>query len=70
VLENIPRLRQRLDDDLGWSQLAIKPGGALASELYFGSGHGSVFKARSDNPFANPLLDVPKRPVSVHELAE
>jgi hypothetical protein len=55
VHDAIPRLRRRLDDALGWSALAEGPEGAFAMELYFGSGHGSIFKARPDNPFANPL---------------
>jgi hypothetical protein len=69
VLDDIERLRRLLDDDLGWSRLGVSPEGALATELYFGSGHGSIFKARSDNPFANPLLDATNRRASISEFA-
>lgn len=56
VFNEIPRLQRRLNDELGWSALANGPEGPLALELYFGSGHGAIFKSRADNPFANPLL--------------
>ena len=56
ALAAVPDLQRRLDGELGWQALAAVPGGRTAGELYFGSGHGSIFKARRDNPFANPLL--------------
>jgi hypothetical protein len=49
-------LQKRLNDELGWSSVGRGPEGSLALELYFGSGHGAIFKSRPDNPFANPLL--------------
>jgi hypothetical protein len=55
VAKAMPEIRAELDTALGWSQLEIKQGGALARHLYFYSGHGGLFKARSENPFANPL---------------
>lgn len=58
VQQAVPRLRERLDGSLGWAEIARQPGGRLAVELYFGSGHGAVFKTRADSPFANPLLAV------------
>jgi hypothetical protein len=54
VMEAIPRLDNRLADGLGWSRLGDMPTSAMLKALYFGSGHGSLFKARADNPFANP----------------
>jgi hypothetical protein len=57
VFAEIPKLQKRLNDELGWSSVGRGPAGSLALELYFGSGHGAIFKSRPDNPFANPLLD-------------
>lgn len=54
VLAAVPGLARRLHDELGWSGLADEATGALFRTLYFGSGHGSIFKARPDNPFALP----------------
>ena len=56
VVDAIPRLDQRLADDLAWSRLADGPAGAMVMALYFGSGHGALFKARADNPFGDPKL--------------
>ena len=56
VFDEIPKLQKRLNDELGWSSLGPGPEGSLALELYFGSGHGAIFKSRPNNPFANPLL--------------
>ena len=56
VYEEIPNLQKRLMDELGWNSVTGEPSGPLALELYFGSGHGAIFKSRRDNPFANPLL--------------
>ena len=56
VVNQIPKLQKRLNDELGWSSIGRGPEGSLALELYFGSGHGAIFKSRPDNPFANPLL--------------
>ena len=56
VFEEVPKLQKRMIEELGWHSLAEGPGGPLAVELYFGSGHGAIFKSRPDNPFANPLL--------------
>jgi hypothetical protein len=54
--QEIPRLRDQLDEALGWSTIAPKPVAPIAQALYFGSGHGSIFKSSHENPFANPLL--------------
>lgn len=51
----MPQIRAELDARLGWSSLEAMRGGALARHLYFYSGHGAMFKARTENPFANPL---------------
>jgi hypothetical protein len=56
AVDQIPKLQKRLNDELGWSSVGRGPAGPLALELYFGSGHGAIFKSRPDNPFANPLL--------------
>ena len=56
VLSAIPSLQEKLDSALGWTNISSDPGAQMALKLYFGSGHGSIFKARaSENPFANPL---------------
>lgn len=53
----IPRLREELDEALGWHAIAEEPLRPVAQALYFGSGHGSIFKSsKNNNPFANPLL--------------
>ena len=54
VMDAIPRLDQQLADALAWSRLADGPAGTMVMMLYFGSGHGALFKARADNPFADP----------------
>jgi len=51
----LPHLVDELNETLGWASLKAHPVGAVAHSLYFGSGHGSIFKAKSNNPFANPL---------------
>lgn len=56
ALESVPELRDRLAAALGWRALGEDVATRAAVELYFGSGHGSLFKARRDNPFANPLV--------------
>ena len=56
VLAEIPNQLDRLNDELGWNTLKKGPEGSLAMELYFGSGHGAIFKTQNENPFANPLL--------------
>jgi hypothetical protein len=53
--EEIPRLREHLDQRLGWCAIGPQPIAPLAQSLYFRSGHGSLFKASKHNPFANPL---------------
>lgn len=55
VDELIPRLRERLMSELGWDSLGDTPAAYAAISLYFGSGHGSIFKTQSPNIFANPL---------------
>lgn len=51
----LPQLRERLSIELGWAALAGQPVLGLACQLYFGSGHGLLFKSDPANPFANPL---------------
>ena len=58
VFAEIPRLREKLNAGLGWNRFGTGEGAQMALALYFGSGHGSIFKARPDNPFANPLRGV------------
>lgn len=48
----VPGLREHLDHELGWDRLASGAAGSLAQILYFGSGHGAIFKSVPDNPFA------------------
>ena len=55
VYEAIPRLLDKLNIGLGWDRYGDGDGARTALALYFGFGHGSLFKARPDNPFANPL---------------
>lgn len=54
VFKELPALEKRLHDDLGWNGLADETCGSVFRMMYFGSGHGSIFKARADNPFACP----------------
>lgn len=54
VFGALPGLERRLHDELGWSGLTDEAVGSLFRVMYFGSGHGSIFKARADNPFALP----------------
>lgn len=54
IREALPGLDRRLHDELGWNGLADESTGRVLQFLYFGSGHGSIFKARADNPFACP----------------
>ena len=54
----IPSLRDELDKRLGWKQIGPQPAAGLAQALYFGSGHGSIFKTSNGNPFANPLPEM------------
>jgi hypothetical protein len=57
VFADVPRLREKLSAGLGWNRFGTDEGARTALALYFGSGHGSIFKARPDNPFANPLRE-------------
>ncbi len=54
ALEAIPSLSRRAHDELGWSGFADEAVGPTFRALYFASGHGAIFKARADNPFACP----------------
>lgn len=54
VLAALPDLERRLHDELGWNGLADEATAFVFRMMYFGSGHGSIFKARADNPFACP----------------
>ena len=56
IEERHPELGRRLAHELGWDRLGRGPGAAAAVFLHFVSGHGTLFKARPDNPFANPLM--------------
>jgi len=59
----LPALRERLYRGLGWNRLGEGLGARAARELYFLSGHGSVFKAQGPrNPFANPLTQAVEGP--------
>ena len=58
VHAQVPRLREKLNAGLGWDRFGTDEGAQTALALYFGSGHGSIFKARPDNPFANPLRGI------------
>ncbi len=55
VLAELPRLRRKLSDGLGWGRYGQGAGAAAALDLYFGTGHGAIMKACGRNPFANPL---------------
>src|ERR1700730_14840827 len=54
VIESFDALNDRLLTGLGWG--AFADGAARAvRELYFGSGHGAIFKAAAYNPFARGI---------------
>ncbi len=52
----LPSLQRRLHDGLGWDRFGDGPGAALARDLHFFFGHGSIFKQSGDHAFVNPLL--------------
>ncbi|HEX6540274.1 MAG TPA: radical SAM protein [Ktedonobacterales bacterium] len=52
----LPSLAYRLRQELGWTRFGNRPGVQAAIQLYFTSGHSAIFKTRSANAFANPLL--------------
>ena len=49
-MERLPRLVQQLRETLGWSRYDMMPGGRLAMDLYFGTGHSTWLKAMPGNP--------------------
>ncbi|MHB1954781.1 MAG: B12-binding domain-containing radical SAM protein [Sulfobacillus sp.] len=55
----IPGLRERLLTGLGWRTFGACHRADTALSLYFGSGHGAVFKTLDRNVFANPLMPDP-----------
>ena len=59
VHDHIPRLLEKLDAGLGWRRYGGDSGTRTALALYFGFGHGSILKARPDNPLADPLRGAP-----------
>lgn len=52
----IPVLRERLLAGLGWRKFGGCHRTNMALSLYFGSGHGAIFKTQDHNVFANPLM--------------
>jgi hypothetical protein len=55
VARLLPELQVKLLTGLGWDRLGLGPGPEAARALYFGSGHGMIFKCQPRNPFANLL---------------
>ncbi|HLF12842.1 MAG TPA: radical SAM protein, partial [Gammaproteobacteria bacterium] len=55
IERQVPSLRLRLARGLGWDRLGEGPGADAARWLYFGSGHGALFKQKPDSIFSNPL---------------
>ena len=49
------RFIRRLYEGLGWDRFGAGPGPAMALDLHFFFGHGSLFKQSDDHAFANPL---------------
>jgi hypothetical protein len=60
INQTVDSLRKKLLSALGWNRFGSGPGPESAISLYFGSGHGSIFKTQEINPFANPLCDTTK----------
>jgi hypothetical protein len=52
----IPALRERLLSGLGWRKFGRCHRANMALSLYFGTGHGAIFKTQDHNIFANPLI--------------
>ncbi|MEO6165214.1 MAG: radical SAM protein [Candidatus Binatia bacterium] len=55
IERQIRSLRLRLAKGLGWDRLGEGPGPDTARGLYFGSGHGALFKQKLESIFSNPL---------------
>ena len=55
IEQQVPSLRLRLARGLGWGRLGEGPGADAARWLYFGSGHGALFKQTPHSIFSNPL---------------
>jgi hypothetical protein len=55
IKRQVPSLRLRLARGLGWDRLGEGPGPDAARGLYFGSGHGALFKQKPHSIFSNPV---------------
>jgi hypothetical protein len=55
IERHVPSLRLLLARGLGWDRLDKGPGPDAARWLYFGSGHGALFKQKPHSIFSNPL---------------
>ena len=51
----LPKLRRRLYQGLGWDRIGSGPGVETALDLHFFFGQGSLFKQSGGHRFANPL---------------
>ena len=58
-LAEAPRIARQLDAALHWPDAVDTPGLAAAKNLYFGSGHGAIFKALTRNPFGHGMIEAP-----------
>ena len=52
AMQALPGLAAGLRRRLGWDRYDASPGGRMALDLYFGTGHGPLFKREIGNPFA------------------
>jgi hypothetical protein len=70
VLEQFPRLHDKLVEGLGWRCLGKGAAAKAAQLLYFTSGCGAIFKTQRPNPLADPFLEpASQQPDAVHHLA-